>query len=44
MQYVLNVSLTFGYRRDAEQAEKELATTVFNGVVNRWAEVEDVTW
>ena len=44
MQYVLNVSLTFGYRGDAEQAEKDLATTVFNGLVNSWCEVEEVRW
>jgi hypothetical protein len=43
-EYVLNVSLTFDYRRDAEQAETHLATTVFNGLVSRWSEVEEVTW
>jgi len=44
MQYVLNVSLTFGYRGDAEQAETQLATTVFNGLVSSWSEVEEVRW
>jgi hypothetical protein len=44
MQYVLNVSLTFGYRGDAEQAETQLATTVFNGLVSTWSEVEEVRW
>jgi len=43
-QYVLNVSLTFGYRSDAEQAETHLATTDFNGLVSRWSEVQQVTW
>ena len=43
-QYVLNVSLTFGYRGDAEQAETQLATTVFNGLVSSWSEVEKVRW
>lgn len=43
-EYVLNVSLTFEYRRDAEQAETHLATTVFNGLVSRWSEVGEVTW
>jgi hypothetical protein len=42
--YVLNVSLTFDYRRDAEQAETQLATTVFNGLVSSWSEVEQVEW
>jgi len=37
MQYVLNVSLTFDYHGDAEHAETHLATTVFNGLVNRWS-------
>jgi hypothetical protein len=44
MQYVLNVSLTFGHHGDAEHAEKDLATTVLNGVVSRWSEVEEVRW
>ena len=44
MQYVLNVSLTFGYRGDAEQAEKNLATIVFNGLVSSWSEVEELRW
>jgi hypothetical protein len=44
MQYVLNVSLMFGYRGDAEQAAMQLATTGFNGVVGSWSEVEEVRW
>lgn len=44
VQYVLNVSLTFGCRGDAEQAETHLATSVFNGLVSRWSEVEEVRW
>jgi len=43
-QYVVNVSLTFGDRRDAEEAEIRLATTVFDGVVSSWSEVEEVRW
>jgi hypothetical protein len=43
-EYVVNVSLTFGDRGDAEQAETQLATTVFNGLVNSWSEVEEVRW
>jgi hypothetical protein len=42
MQYVLNVSLIFDYHGDAEQAEMHFATTVFNGLVSRWSEVEAV--
>jgi hypothetical protein len=42
--YVLNVSLTFGCHGDAEQAETQLATTVFNGLVSSWSEVEEVRW
>jgi hypothetical protein len=44
MQHVLNVSLTFDYRGDAKQAETQLATTVFNGLVSSWSEVEEVRW
>ena len=44
IQYVLNVSLTFDYRSHAEQAETQLATTVFNGLVSSWSEVEEVRW
>jgi len=44
MPYVLNVSLTFGYHGDAEQAETQLATTVFKGLVSSWSEVEAVRW
>jgi hypothetical protein len=44
MQYVLNVSMTFGYRSDAEQAERDLATTDFNGIESSWSEVEEVRW
>jgi hypothetical protein len=44
MEYILNVSLTFGFRGDAERAEKQLATTVFNGLVGSWSEVEAVRW
>ena len=44
MQYVLNVSLTFGCPGDAEQAATQLATTVFNGLVSSWSEVEEVRW
>ena len=44
MQYVLNVSLTFGHRSDAEQAETQLATTVLNGLMSSWSEVEEVRW
>ena len=44
MPYVLNVSLTFGHRSDAELAEKDLATTVFSGLVSSWSEVEQVRW
>ncbi|HWT47913.1 MAG TPA: hypothetical protein VN255_04785 [Mycobacterium sp.] len=40
----MNVSLTFGDRRDAEEAEIRLATTVFDGVVSSWSEVEEVRW
>jgi hypothetical protein len=43
-QYVLNVSLTFGCRGHAEQAEMQLATTVFNSLVSSWSEVEEVRW
>jgi len=43
-EYVVNVSLTFGDRGDAEQAETQLATTVFNGLVSSWSEVEEVRW
>jgi hypothetical protein len=42
MDYVLNVSLTFGFRGDAERAEMQLATTFFNGLVTSWSEVEAV--
>jgi hypothetical protein len=42
--YVLNVSLTFGSRGDAEQAETQLATTGFNGLMNSWSEVEELRW
>jgi hypothetical protein len=42
MEYVLNVSLTFGFRGDAERAEKQLATTFFDGLVGSWSEVEAV--
>jgi hypothetical protein len=44
MPYVLNVSLTFDCRSDAMQAETQLATTVFNGQVSSWSEVEEVRW
>jgi hypothetical protein len=44
MEYVLNVSLTFGYRGDAEQAETQLAATAFNGLVTSWSEVEALRW
>ena len=44
IQYVLNVSLTFDYRGHAEQAETQLATTVFNVLVSSWSEVEEVRW
>jgi hypothetical protein len=44
MNYVLNVSLTFGCRGDAEQAETQLATTFFNDLVSSWSEVEEITW
>ena len=44
MQYVVNVSLVFDLHGDAEQAEKELATTVFNGLESRWSVVEEVRW
>ncbi|HYB82059.1 MAG TPA: hypothetical protein VED43_10490, partial [Mycobacterium sp.] len=43
-EYVVNVSLTFGDRGDAEQAEMQLATTIFNGLVSSWSEVEEVSW
>jgi hypothetical protein len=43
-QYVLNVSLAFGCHGDAEQAKTQLATTVFNGLVSSWSEVEEVGW
>ena len=42
MEYVLKVSLTFGFRGDAERAEMQLATTFFNGLVGSWSEVEAV--
>ena len=44
MEYVLIASLVFGDRADAERAEKYLATTVFNGLVSSWSEVEEVRW
>jgi hypothetical protein len=43
-EYVVNVSLTFSCRSDAEQAEMQLATTAFNGLVTNWSEVEEVRW
>jgi hypothetical protein len=44
MEYVLNVSLAFGSHGDAEQAETQLATTVFNGLVSSWSKVQEVRW
>jgi len=44
MQYVVNVSLEFGCRGDAERAETQLATTFFNNLVGSWSEVEEITW
>jgi hypothetical protein len=44
MLYVLNVSLTFGSRDGAEQAETKLATTAFNDLVTSWSEVEELRW
>ena len=43
-QYVLNVSLTFGSRGDAELAETRLNTTVFDGLVTSWSQVEALSW
>ena len=43
-QYVVNVSLIFGNHSDAEQAEMQLAATVFNGLVSSWSEVEEARW
>jgi hypothetical protein len=31
-------------RGDAEQAETQFATTVFNGPVSSWSEVEELRW
>jgi hypothetical protein len=44
MQYVVNASLTFNERSDAERAESKLATAVFDGLVESWREVALVTW
>ena len=41
-QYVVNIALIFGDHDDAEQAEMQLATTVFNGMLGSWSEVEEV--
>jgi hypothetical protein len=43
-QHVVNVSLIFGNHSDAEQAEMQLAATVFNGLVSSWSEVEEARW